>query len=177
MTSRPFTRTLLVVALLAGGIGAAQAEGLYVGGALGKPHYGDPIAGVGGSGSGTTGKLFGGYEFTPNVALEAGWADLGHTDDAAGRVEARALYLDAVGRYELVPQWSLLGSVGVADGRFKSSTQGNDSSPALKLGLGAQYDFTKSVALRLQYDHYHFSDAFDAKPNVGAYTVGVKFGF
>ena len=34
-----------------------------------------------------------------------------------------------------------------------------------------------NVALRAEYEHYHFSDAFDAKPKVGEYSLGVKVGF
>jgi hypothetical protein len=33
------------------------------------------------------------------------------------------------------------------------------------------------VALRLQYQRYHFVNAFDSKPNIGEYTTGVKFSF
>ena len=84
--------------------------------------------------------------------------------------------LDAVGNYMFAPQWSVLGRVGVAEGRFNTSF-GNDSSAALKMGAGVQYDLSKQVALRLQYERYHFTNAFDGKPNIGEYTAGVKFSF
>jgi len=81
-----------------------------------------------------------------------------------------------VGRYELAPRWSLIGRAGLAEGRFTGST-GDDSSPALKLGGGVQYDMSKTVAFLAEYEHYHFTDAFDAKPGVGEISFGVKIGF
>jgi len=169
-------KSALAAALVAAGIGMAHAEGLYVGGSLGTPDYKSSINGVDGSGSGVGGKLFGGYELTPNFAVEAGIFDLGHIDDDAGKVNLRGAYVDGVGRYEFAPRWSLLGRVGLTEGRFTGST-GADSSPAIKLGAGLQYDLSRTVALRAEYEHYHFSDAFDAKPSVGTYTFGVKVGF
>jgi len=33
------------------------------------------------------------------------------------------------------------------------------------------------VAFRVKYERYHFLNAFDAKPNVGELTAGVKLNF
>ena len=175
MTTRSRKSTLAAVLVVAG-IGAAHAEGLYVGGSLGTPDYKSSINGVSGNGSGVGGKVYGGYRITPNFAIEGGLFDLGHIEDASGKVDLRGAYVDAVGSYEFAPKWSVLGRAGLADGRF-TSTGGNDSSPALKLGAGLQYDLTKQVALRAENEHYHFSDAFDAKANVGEVSFGVKVGF
>jgi OOP family OmpA-OmpF porin len=171
-----FKKSIVAGAMLVAGIGAAHAEGLYVGGSLGTPDYRSRINGVSGNGSGVGGKLYGGYGLTPNFALEGGLFDLGHIDDHTGRVDLRGAYVDALGRYEFAPRWSVIGSVGLAEGRF-STTSGKDSSPALKLGAGLQYELTKQVALRAEYEHYRFTDAFDAKPKVGEYTFGVNVGF
>lgn len=163
--------------LSAGALGAHAAEGPYVGLRLGSPHYsGDAVNGIHGSGSGVGGTLYGGWQFTPNFALEGGWFDLGHIDESAGKVDLRGLYLDAVGKYEIAPKWSLRGSIGVAEGRFDTSF-GDNRSPALQLGLGVEYEVNKTVAVSLGYDHYHFSDAFDGKPNVGTPVFGLKVGF
>lgn len=169
----------LAAAAMAGGALAAHADGLYVGGALGGPHYsGDPVSNIGGSGGGTAGKIFGGYQFNPNFGLEGGWFDLGHTEDANGRAKLQGAYFDAVGKIAIAPQWSLTGSAGVAEGRFRTNNGGgDDNSPALKLGVGVEYALSQTTSLNLGYDHYHFIDAFDAKPNVGMPFVGVKVGF
>ena len=173
-----FNKTPLIAAvLLAAGIGAAQAsEGAYAGGSLGAPDYKSSVNGITGDGTGVGGKLYGGYKFTPNLALEGGVFDLGHIDDANGKVKLRGAYADAVGRYEFAPKWTALGSAGLAEGRF-TTTGGNDSSPALKLGAGVEFNLTREIALRGEYEHYHFADAFDAKANVGEFSLGVNVGF
>ncbi|PTT91741.1 hypothetical protein DBR42_03290 [Pelomonas sp. HMWF004] len=171
-----FTKSIVVAAMLAASWGAAQAEGLYVGGSLGTPDYKSSVNGIGGNGSGLGGKIYGGYELMPHVAVEAGLVDLGHIDDANGKVNLRGAYVDVVGRYDMAPKWALFGSAGVAEGRF-TTTAGNDSSPALKLGGGLEYELTDNVAVRAEYEHYHFTNAFDAKPAVGEFSLGLKVGF
>ena len=171
-----FSKSIIVATLITGGVATAQAEGLYIGGNLGSPDYKSSVNGISGNGSGTGLKVYGGYQLTPNFAVESGVFDLGHIDDASGRVKTRGVYLDGVGSYEFAPKWSVLGRAGVAEGRF-TTTLGDDSSPALKVGVGLQYDLTKTVALRAEYDHYHFTNAFDGKPNIGEFSVGFKVGF
>lgn len=170
------SRIVLAAGLLAAGVGAVQAEGLYFGGQVGAPDYHSTINGVSGGGSGVGVKLYGGYQLTPNFAVEGGAFGLGHIDNATGKVQTRGLYLDAVGRYPLGTNWSLLGSAGVAAARFDSSA-GDDDSPGLKLGAGVQYDISKQVAVRAQYDRYHFTGAYDDKANIGQTTVGLRYAF
>ena len=169
-------KSMLVLAVLAAGAGAAHAEGRYVGGSLGTPDYHDSISGVSGHGSGVGGKLYGGYGLTPNFSVEGGLFDLGHIDDDTGKVKLRGAFIDAVGHYEFAPRWSVLGSVGLAEGRFTTLAD-HDNSPALKLGAGLQYELTKQVALRAEYEHYRFTDAFDSKPKVGEFSLGLNVGF
>jgi len=77
---KPALAALLVIA----GIGAAHAEGAYIGGSIGTPDYKNSVNGIDGDGSGVGGKVFGGYQFTPNVAIEGGLFNLGHIDNANG---------------------------------------------------------------------------------------------
>ena len=180
MSSRSsFAFIALTVAL--GAAGSAQAEGLYGGIDLGHPQYSNGVNGIGGdSGSSNDGgvgaKVYGGYALTPNFSLEGSVFRLGHTREDGQGVNTRGVGIDGVGNYMFAPQWSVLGRVGVAEARFNTSG-GDDSSAALKIGAGLQYDWTKQVAFRVQYERYHFLNAFDAKPNVGEYSAGVKFSF
>ena len=169
-------RLALGATLLAGAIGAAQAEGIYVGGGVGVPDYHSSINGVEGGGSGTGVKLYGGYQFNPNFAVELGGYELGHIDNATGKANVRGAYLDAVGFYPLNERFSLLGSAGVAQGRW-DTTNGDDTSSALKLGAGVQYQLTPAVGVRAQYERYMYTNAFDQKPGVGETTVGLNFKF
>lgn len=173
----PATRLAMVAAFMAAGIGAAQAEGLYIGGQAGAPDYHSSLNGVGGGGSGIGLKLYGGYQINPNFAVEGGVFGLGNIDDVTGKVQTRGFFVDAVGLYPLGTNWSLLGSAGLAAARFDSSAVGDDDSPGLKLGAGLQYDLSKQVALRAQYDRYHFTGAYDGKANIGQTTVGLRYAF
>ena len=104
--------------------GAARAEGLYVGGALGVPDEHGSIAGVDGNDHGTGLKVYGGWQFHPQVALEASVFSLGRLDGNGDRVDTRGLSVDAVGRYDFAPRWSLLGSAGLARARFSTQEIG-----------------------------------------------------
>lgn len=177
-TSIRLAQALLTLALVAGGAASAQAAGFYAGGSLAAPDYHGSINGIGdsNSSSGTGLKLYGGYQYTPNLAVEGGYFNLGRSENTSGTVKAQGLYVDGVGSVELAPSWSVLGSVGLAEGRFTTSA-GDDHSPALKVGLGVQYDLSPSTALRLGYDRYHFTNVFDDKANIGQTSIGVKVGF
>ena len=175
-----FPKTLAVFALslaILAGMSGAHAEGLYVGGGLAVPHYNEPVNGIGSSGGDGVGlKLFGGWQFTPNFAVESGYFDLGSNAKLGGSARARGLYVDGVGSVSIAPQWSLSGSVGLADGQLRTSA-GNDSSAALKLGVAVQYELTPRTALRLGYEQYRFANAFDSKPKVGQTALSVRYGF
>jgi OmpA-OmpF porin, OOP family len=170
-------RPLVAAAVAAVSLGAvsAQAEGLYVGASLGSPHYPDSVNGIAGSGSGLSGKVFGGYQLTPNFALEVGAADLGHIDNSNGRVDGRSVFLDAIGIAPLTDKWSLLGRLGVAHVNLDTSA-GDGSGSGLNVGLGAQYALTSSIGLRGEWERYRPS-VFGDKPNVDQVSFGVRVGF
>jgi OOP family OmpA-OmpF porin len=154
---------------------SAHAEGLYVGGSVGTPHFGSSIDGITGDGSGVSGKLFGGYQFSPNFGVEGGVLDMGRINNASGTVNGHGLYLDAMGLLPVGANWSLLGSVGVARVNLNTSN-GDDNGVGLKLGLGAEYAVSRNVALRGEYENYRTA-AFGGHPNIGQYTLGVRVGF
>lgn len=170
------SKSLVLVMLALGGIASAHAEGFYAGGSLGGPDWNSTVDGVSGSGHGVAGKLYGGYGFTPNFAVEAGAMRLGEARDTAGRVKADGGFVDAVGLLPINKDWSLLGRVGLAHGRF-SGPDGASSDTGLKLGAGAQYQLTSTVALRAEYEQYRFHDVFDAHANVGQVTGGLSVQF
>lgn len=173
--NHPYLRPALALLLAAGAMAAAHADGLYVGGNLGVSHNGDTIDGVDGGSSGASGKVYGGYSFTPNFGLEAGYADLGHVSDGSGSVKTHGEFVDAVGTLPLGADWALLGRLGVAHLNVDTSN-GDDNGAGLKVGFGAQYSLTRDIALRGEWEHYR-ADAFGSKPNLDQYTFGVRFGF
>jgi len=157
------------------GAGTAHADGLYFGGSLATPHFGDNTNGLNVENSGISGKVFGGYQLNLNLALEGGVADLGHVSDNNASIKSHAEYLDAVGFLPLNPSWSLLGSVGVAHVNIDTSN-GDDNGAALRLGLGAEYTLSKNIALRGEYENYRVA-AFDSHPNIGQYSFGLRVNF
>ena len=165
---------------------SAHAEGLYVGGNVGGSHYrGDDVGGLPTDRSETGYKLFGGYSFSPYVGLETGFADLGRFSSDAGRLRARGVFLDAVGTIPLGNNFSALGRLGVFTGRLQQDLNANGPTGALsergtgtsyKLGAGLQYDISKAVAVRGEWERYRFN-ALDTKPHADLYSIGVNYRF
>jgi OOP family OmpA-OmpF porin len=170
------SKTLFALMLAASGIGAAHADGFYAGGSIGAPDWNSSVDGVGGHGRGVAGKVYGGYSFTPNVALEAGAMHLGEARDDLGKVKANGAFLDAVGTLPLNRDWALLGRVGAAHARFEGPS-GRSSDTGLKLGAGVQYQLSSNMALRAEYEQYRFHDVFDAHADVGQVTGGLAVNF
>jgi len=141
-------------------------------------------------------KLFGGYQFNKNFALEAGFFDLGQFGYTAttsplgtlsGNIRLKGINLDAVGILPLADKFSVFGRLGLQYAAAKDSfttsgavaalTNPNPNKDALnyKFGLGAQYDFTKSVGLRVEAESYRVNDAIGNLGNIDMYSVGLVF--
>ena len=167
----------LVCASLLAGV-AAHAEGLSVGGSLANSRFqSDGIAGAAvNDRTSTGGKIYGGYQFTPNFGLEAGYARLGKFGTDAGDVKGDGYYLDGVGTLPLGNNFSLLGRLGAFRGKLKSDLAGSDSGTSYKVGAGVQYDFDKNLGLRGEWERYRF-DALGTKSNTDLYSVGVNYKF
>ena len=176
--SKKNIKTLLAMSFMAAGVSVAHAEDFYVGGSLSAPNFNDQVNhyGEAESGRGPGAKLYGGLQLNPHVAVETGWMNLGRTQNTGGSATIYGGYVDAVGTLPVANKWSLLGRAGLAEARLTSST-GDTSSAALKAGVGVQYDLTQKVAVRVEYEHYHFLSAFGEKPEVGQASVGLKIGF
>lgn len=179
---------LLALGCLAGGLALAQAQqasssdhGLYVGGNVGSSQRsGDsPLSGSIGKDD-TAYKVYGGWEFHPNFAVEAGYTDLGKFSGSAGSLKSHGVYADLVGKLPLADRFSALGRVGVYDGhttvRDVAGPSGKDNETNLKYGAGLQYDLTKSASLRAEWERYRLG-VIDDHTNVNTYTVGANFRF
>ncbi|MDB5817534.1 MAG: hypothetical protein JWQ11_1174 [Rhizobacter sp.] len=173
-------KSLIVASALAGVAIGAQAQslaGLYVGGSLGDSRLnGSNIGGLTYDKSDVGGKVHLGYSFTPNIALELGYANLGKHDGSIGNVKEDGYFLDAVGSYPLGNNFSVLGRVGLFNGKVDSSTYGDDRSTNWKVGAGVQYTVTQNIAIRGEWERYKF-DAFGSSPKSDLYTVGVNYSF
>ena len=147
--------------------------------------------------SGTAYKLFGGYQFNRNIALEAGYFDLGKFGFGATTVPAGTLNgdirlngfnLDLVGTLPLGDRWALLGRLGGqsarASDRFSSTGAIGVISPNptqretnYKYGGGLQYAVSNAFLLRLEAEHYRINDAVGNHGGVNTVLLSLVFPF
>jgi len=133
-------------------------------------------------------KLFGGYQFNQNFALEAAFVDLGDVSYSGsfagatvtgGRIQNSGLNLSAVGVVPLGQRFVLFGKVGmflwyseatdVTGGfRFYSEEDGAD----LSVGLGAGVAIGQRVSLRAEWERFDMSNT-----DVDLVTLGFTFRF
>jgi OOP family OmpA-OmpF porin len=165
----------IFAAFLVAAAACAHAEGLYLGGSVGTSDW-NHVGGIAGDNHTVTGKVYGGLGLSPHFGVEAGVARLGSIGDAAGRMGANAVFLDAVGTWPIADKWSLLGRAGLARADFNSSL-GQETGTGLKLGAGVQYDVSRNLALRAEYERYRLNSVFDSHADVGQFSVGLKMGF
>jgi len=132
-----------------------------------------------------------GYEYSPYLAVEGEYFRTGKpaalTANPAfqvGRSGARGFGLDAVGTLPFWYRFSLLGKAGV---RRVGIDQDSLTTPVLangaliqgRLGLGLQYNFSRSLGFRAEVERYRNlgADRSIADTDGDAYSLGVMFRF
>lgn len=126
----------------------------------------------------TAWKIFGGYQLNRNLSVELGYTNLGEVSEGVGplRVSAEATAWEVIGVYKfpVANQLSLYGLAGIAmtevDVEFLGVSASDDSTE-LTFGFGAQYDFSRNVGLRAQWQRYGADEDID----VISLGVAVKF--
>ena len=205
------TLGLAALAVIASPFAVADDSGWYVGANVGQSRAKIDDAritsGLLGSGFTTTSltnddrdtgyKIFGGYQFNKNFALEGGYFDLGEFGYTAttlpagtlnGNIKLKGLNLDAVGILPITEKFSAFGRVGVNYAQAKDSFTGtgavsvsnpnpskNDTN--YKYGLGLQYAFTESLAVRAEAERYRIDDAVGNKGDIDLISVGLIYRF
>lgn len=160
-----------------------STSGLYVGGGLGQSNAKnacDPVSGVTVTScddKDTAWRIFGGYQFHKNFGVELGYADLGKVVEASGVVlgvpftaeaKAKAWDLVAVGIWPFAVEWfSLFGKAGIVrwdvdvsatgtvPGFAPISASASDNGTDFTYGAGAQFNFTKNVGARVEWQRYN----------------------
>jgi len=142
-------------------------------------------------------KLFGGYRYNKNVAVEAGYFDLGQFGFTAttapagtltGKIKLKGLNLDAVGTLPLTEKFSALGRLGLNYAQTRDSFIGTGAATVLnpnpsknqinyKLGAGLQYDFTPSLGMRVEAERYRINDAVGNRGDIDMYSLGLVYRF
>jgi len=142
-------------------------------------------------------KLFGGYRYNKNFAVEAGYFDLGQfgftstttpLGTLAGTIRLKGFNIDAVGILPITEKFSAFGRVGLNYAQARDAFTGTgsvvvlDPTPSkrdtnLKLGLGLQYDFTESLGMRAEGERYRINDAVGNRGDINMYSLGLVYRF
>ena len=183
----------VVAALALAATASVQAADWYVGGSVGRSDYKVDTAGATKSDKTDTGfKLFVGARLSPNFAIEGGYADLGKATASQGTDSVKLAltavpYLDAVGILPLNPQWDLLGRFGVTSSKLKISgtsagvsASDSDRSTQAHFGFGAQYNLSKTMAVRAEWERFrgkYSKNGVSESGNADLLSIGVTVGF
>lgn len=157
-------KKILFMALLSTLTSTAMAEGFYGALDIGQSSNKDACAGVGAGAtcneSGTAFRLGGGYQFTPNWGIEANYGILASSKASAGsfsgEIKPRSIQIAATGTFPIANAFSVIGKIGIASNvtEFSATTLATQNTTTTKLayGIGAQYDISKTLGVRAQYE-------------------------
>ena len=142
-------------------------------------------------------KVFGGYQFNRNFALEAGYFNLGKfgftsttvpAGTLSGGIKLQGLNLDLVGTLPLTERLSAIARVGGQYARTRDTFTGGGAVTVLnpnpsarsfnaKVGAGLQYEFSRSFLMRAEAERYRINDAVGNRGDVNMYSLSLVFPF
>jgi len=173
-------------------ISPAMADGYYGALDFGQAKAKDACTGLP---AGTTGckdtatlyRIAGGYQFDPMWGAEVSYAAYGK--ESAGTLgplsadwQLSGFQVSGIGTFPLGNDFALIGKLGIARTEIKLTGGGTSlsaTSTKLAYGIGAQYDFTKNVAVRAQYEDLGTvgDDNTTGTSKVTLFSAGVVFKF
>ncbi|MFA6016150.1 MAG: OmpA family protein [Gallionellaceae bacterium] len=143
-------------------------------------------------------KLYGGYKFNENFAVEGGYFDLGRfgytatttpTGSLSGHIKLKGINIDAVGFLPVTEKLSAFARAGVSyaeakdtftsSGAVATPTIPNPSETAMnyKFGFGAQYEVLEHVAVRGEWERYRINDAVGNQGDIDMVSLGLIYMF
>src|SRR5258708_3027845 len=149
---------------------------------------------------GNAGKLFAGYRFDSNFALEAGYTRFGQFsharttaagDTVSASIRASGIFLDMVGIIPLGDS-SLFGRLGTMYSSTKTTLStsgaivfpaGTNTSPTrretnLHYGVGVDYSIARHIGARFEYDRARkVGDANPGEADISIWAVGLMLKF
>ena len=123
-------------------------------------------------------QVYGGYQFNPYFGLELGYTDFGEVDvtGGPGELDADTFSLVAVGNLPFTERFSGYAKAGFhrwdAEADIPGIGRADDDGTDPIYGLGLQYRFTDTVALRGEYSRFEMDDV-----DVDLAQLQVKFNF
>jgi OOP family OmpA-OmpF porin len=180
-----------------GGIGQARAE-------INDERITRPLFGTGLTATNinrdnhdTAYKLFGGYQFNQNFALEGGYFNLGKFGFSSktgtlgtfnGQAKIQGFNLDLVGTLPVTERFSVFARVGAQAAKTGDTYGGTtvisgfNPSPSkrevnYKAGVGLQYEVNPSFLVRAEAERYRISDNVGKKGNADMVSLSLVFPF
>ena len=199
-------RTALVATLAAGLLAASSAAwsqdskfyaGLSIGQSKDNQWCSDVPSGISCDDKDTAWKLFAGYRFHPNFAVELGYNDLGTvkgggTDAGTGlafdaSVDTTAWELTGIGSWPLANRFAVYGKLGLYYGESKGhvniaglgSGSAKETNTDLTFGLGASYDLTRNASLRIEWQRFNDVGGSDlgGTSDIDVFSIGALYRF
>lgn len=152
--------------LSAGAIAQQADTGLYLGGSIGQSEFADE--------EDTAWKISAGYQINRMFAVELGYTNLGEVDVPGGTAEGTALEVIGLAKFPVGSQFSIYGLAGFANVEVDVSgpfSAASDDSTELTFGIGGQYDVSRNLGLRVQWQRY------DTDEEVDVLSLGVVWKF
>ena len=182
--NKSFYSAMALLAMLAAPAVHAADEKFYVGAGLssgGSLTISDGAAKFDNTNNPMALSLYGGYNFTDNIAIETGYTHFGKFKFAAPVIlDLNAFHVAAVGRVALGESCSVLGKLGVARNSMKASVPGaSDTSSTTRplFGIGADYRLAKNLSLALELTDYGTTKDNGLHITRRKLEAGVKFHF
>lgn len=171
------SRFLVVLALIALTTPLCQAAGFNLGASIGQSDIEDNQRIQGFNDGDFAWKAFVGFRFLKFFGVEGGYQDFGSPSQSlAGQTATYSVDGWDVWAVGILPikKFELFGKVGILYGDYRSTVNGvseSSSESDLGYGIGIGWAFTKTFAMRLEYERFDTS----AVDDLGALTIGVDF--
>lgn len=179
---------------LAATLASAQNSNWYAGGAIGQATAKGACDGLTGptiscDDKDTSWKALGGYQVTPNFAVEAGYIDFGKVEargpGGTASAKANALEITALGILPIAGKFSLYGKFGLyrakTDGNVNTVTlrgSTNDTNNDTTFGFGAGFAITPRVSVRAEWQRYtKVGGSNTGKDDIDVASIGGIFRF
>ena len=142
-------------------------------------------------------KIFGGYQINRNFSFEAGYFDMGKfryiantvpLGSLTGEIKIRGLNLDLVGTLPITEKFSAFGRVGLSHAEARDTFTGTGlvhvvkpyltkRDDGVKYGVGMQYAFNNSWAMRVEAERHRVNDAVGNRGDIDLVSAGLIYRF
>jgi OOP family OmpA-OmpF porin len=166
---RSLVSALLSGACLFSGSVLAQDIGWYMGGAIGQSKFDTPGVPAGFTATTTDDedsgfKIYGGYQYSRNLAVEVGYVDLGGfsvrgTPTFNVEADVTGVTAAAVGTMPLNGGFSLFGKAGVIFADISASSTGaltlvTEDGTEFLVSAGARYNLNRNLAIQAEWEYF-----------------------